>query len=73
MSEQAGDARGSKAVFLAALGAPVEAVLAIRFPPASETSLVNVARLVKVYTGIQVAGEREIISVRKEGYLKARR
>ena len=63
MSQEAGDARGSKAVFLAALRAPVEAVLAIRFPPASETSLVNVARLEKVYTGIQLARKRKIISV----------
>ena len=55
VSQEARDARRSKAVFFAALRAPVKAVLAVRFPPASETSLVNVARLNTRYPEIPAA------------------
>lgn len=59
VSEEARDARRSKAVFFAALRAPVEAVLAIRFPPASQTSLVNVSRLNMRYPEIPAANWQE--------------
>lgn len=59
MSQEARDARRPKAVFLAALRACVEAILAVRFPPASETPLMNVARLFMQSPEIRAANWQE--------------